>query len=237
LERTDLKTCLRESYDVYARLLRDAGWPLTEMLLTESLPAWVYQWGVAREWFPCPSGYFVPGRGNLFEGQGILSQYVPIPEAERKVPDECKAAALKALASRVFYWQAEALVPEVAPLPKSIPDEGTTITEGSSDEAEPKPTATGPRRGPKPDYENPRLVAEIVARIAPAGDLRANLDDICEALDKAHIPSPKTWRRRDPPSKNWQDGAVLEPTLAKRAIEDRLKVAKRLKNSSPETLP
>ena len=229
LERTDLKTCLRESYDVYARLLRDAGWPLTETLLTESLPAWVYQWGVTKKWFLCPSGHWVDGRGNP-------PQFVPIPEAERKVPNHFKASTRNALAGRISYWQAEALVPELSPLPKSIPDEGTTITEGSSDGAEPKATATGLRRGPKPDYKNPQLVAEVVARLAPNGDLHEKLDAICEALDKEDIPVPKTWPRRVEPLMSWQDGA-LEPPVAKQAIKDRLKRAKRLKNNPPEILP
>jgi hypothetical protein len=235
LERADLKTCLRESYDVYARLLRDAGWPLTEILLTESIPAWVYQWGVAKKWFPCPSGHFVDGRGSLFEGRAL--QYVPIPEAERKVPNRYKAFVRNAVAGRVSYWQAEASFPEVGPLPKSIPDEGTTIAECSGDGAEPKATAKGARRGPKPDYENPPFVAEIVARVAPDGDLHAHLNAICEALDNAEIPFPKTWPRRESHLKSWQDGALLEPPVAKRAIKDRLKVAKQLKNNPPEILP
>jgi hypothetical protein len=222
LERTELKVCLRESYDVYASLLRDAGWPLTEMLLTECIPAWVYQWAVANKWFPCPTGYLIVGRGNVFEGW-IPSQYVPISEAGRKVPDHLKAFSRNALAGRISYWQAEALVSEVGPLPKSIQDEVIAISEGSSDGAEPKPTATGAKRGPKPDYENPPRVAEIVARIAPDGDWRKKLDDICEALDKEDIPFPKTWPTRDPPLESWQDGITLEPTLVKKAIEYLLK--------------
>jgi hypothetical protein len=202
LERTDLKTCLRESYDVYARLLRDAGSPLTEILLTESIPAWVYQWAVAKEWFPCPSGYFVDGRGNP-------PQYVPTPEAERRVPDRYKAYTRNALESRISYWQAEALVQDVGCLPQLIPEEGTTNAEGSTEAAEPKPTVTSARRGPKPDYENPPRVAEIVARIAPDGDLHTNRYAICEALDKANIPFPKTWLKRDPPLESW-DAALLE---------------------------
>jgi hypothetical protein len=171
LERTaDLKTCLRECYDVYATLLRDAGWPLTEMLLTEFLPAWVYQWGVAKEWFPYPPNYSGPKQvlgsyqivsieewrddpfeapriPSQFEASRIPSQHVPIPEPLLKVhsgcdraPDWYKEVTLKALASRISWWQAEVLDAAVVLLPKSIPEEGTTLTEGSSDDAEPKAT-------------------------------------------------------------------------------------------------
>lgn len=229
LERTDRKTCLRESYDVYASILRDAGWPMTEILLKESIPAWVYQWAVAKEWLPRPSGHWVDARGNL-------PQFVPIPEAERRVPDRYKAYTRNALAGRVSHWQAEALVQDVVSLPRSIPEEGTTNAEGSTKVKEPKPKATGARRGPKPDYENPPRVAEIVARIAPDGDLTTNLYAICEALDNAAIPVPKIWRKRYPSWKSWQDGADEGPTRVKRTIKDNLKAAKQRKKNPPETL-
>jgi hypothetical protein len=215
LEHTELKVCLWEGYDLFASLLHAAGWPLTEMLLTESIPSWLYDWAVAKKWFP-----YAPGRR-------ITSHYAPAWPKEY---------VLKVLASRIAYWQAEALVTPVGSLPNSIPGEGTANAEGSSDGTKLKPTAAGRKRGPKPDYENARLVAEIVARIAPNGDIHANLYNICEALDQAGIPSPKKWRRRNSPLKNWQDGASDVPTLAKQAINDRLKVAKRLKNNPPEIL-
>jgi hypothetical protein len=72
----------------------------------------------------------------------------------------------------------------VAPLPKSIPEKGATNTEGRDDRARPTPKVKGLNRGPKPDVENPPLVAEIVARLAPNGGLRTKLDDIREAQDK-----------------------------------------------------
>jgi hypothetical protein len=39
LDKVGLTECLKESYDVYAGLLQEAGWPLNETLLTESIPA------------------------------------------------------------------------------------------------------------------------------------------------------------------------------------------------------
>jgi hypothetical protein len=145
-----------------------------------------------------------------------------------------KAEVLRRLAGRIAAWQATALAPRTGGVPTSKPAGRTTNTEGTSGEAELKPKGTGRKPGPRTDYASAALVAEIVARIAPDGDWRTNLDDICEALNKADIPFPKTWPKRDPPLKSWQDGADLEPTLVKKAIEDRLK--KQRKNSSPETL-
>src|ERR1041385_3899171 len=121
LERAGLTECLREAYDVYAELFQRAGWPLTETLLTESIPAWVFQWGVAREWLPYPPLRYVRGKGNMLEGWIIRSAYVRIPESELtmqfgcyKVTDWYKADVLKRLASRIAYWQAEALVSRAA---------------------------------------------------------------------------------------------------------------------------
>jgi len=51
------------------------------------------------------------------------------------------------------------------------------------------------KRGPKPDYETALLVAGIVARVAPDGDWRSRVDDVCDALDDEQVPVPATWRR------------------------------------------
>ncbi len=117
LEQGDLTECLREAYDVYARGLQHAGWPLTEILLAELIPAWVFQWGVAREWLPYPPVQLVAGRRDRYRRVIVRSSYQPIPEAELtvqfgsyKVTDWYKADVLKRLASRIAFWQAAALV-------------------------------------------------------------------------------------------------------------------------------
>jgi hypothetical protein len=69
------------------------------------------------------------------------------------------------------------------------------------------------------------MVKDIVAKIARGKRLRANLDKICEKLDEAKIPCPKTWAKREPPLLEWADAAATEPDLAKKAIEHRLKIA------------
>jgi hypothetical protein len=120
LERLGLTECHREAYDVYAEAMQRACWPLTESLLGESIPAWVFQWGVVRGWLPYPPMCLVPGRGNLLEGWAIRSAYRPVPAAELTVPfgpykvtDWYKAGVLKRPASRIAYWQAKALLSNV----------------------------------------------------------------------------------------------------------------------------
>ena len=66
-----------------------------------------------------------------------------------------------------------------------------------------KPEGKGRKRGPRPDHEAASRVAEIVAHVAPDGDWRPKLDDICEALDQAQIPFPPRWRKRDRSSDGW----------------------------------
>jgi hypothetical protein len=79
--------------------------------------------------------------------------------------------------------------------------------------------------GPKLDKDTAQQVAEIVRPLANGQPLKDKLDDICEALDQAQIPCPKTWRKREPAMKNWADGAAFEPELAKKAIKHHLKNA------------
>jgi len=97
----------------------------------------------------------------------------------------------------------------------------------------PKTKVRGRKRGPKPDHEGAARVAEIVARAAPDGDWRSKVDDICEALDKAQVPFPPRWRKRDRSCDGW--AAYDERANAVKAIEYRLKVARQRKKTTPET--
>ena len=95
---------------------------------------------------------------------------------------------------------------------------------------------TPKKRGPKPDHETALRVTEIIKTVAPDGDWKDKLEEVCRALDKAEPPYPKTWPKRDLSLKNWEDGAGFEPALAKKAIEHLLKLAKQRKKNPPETL-
>ena len=96
-----------------------------------------------------------------------------------------------------------------------------------------KPNGKGRKRGPKPDHKGAARVAEIVTHVAPDGNWRGKLDEVCEALDEATIPFPPKWRR-DRQCRCWAD--CLERPIAIKAIEYRLKIAKQWKQTTPETL-
>jgi hypothetical protein len=180
----------------------------------------------------------------MLEGWIIRSAFVPIPESELtvqfgcyKVTDWYKADVIKRLGSRIAYWQAEALVPRAAegassrPDPRASPkvdDTGMRLAQPATE-----PTTTGRKRGPKPDHETALRLAEIVARVAPDGEWRGKLDDVCEALDEAKIPFPAKWRR-DRQWRCWAD--YLEKPIVIKAIEYRLEMAKQRSKPIPETL-
>lgn len=95
-------------------------------------------------------------------------------------------------------------------------------------------TAPTRKRGPKRDYESTLRVAEVVARVAPDGDWRSKLDDVCEALHDEGIPFPKSSGGKDRNCRSWMD--FPERALAIKVIEYRLDIANEGKKSPPETL-
>ncbi len=121
---------------------------------------------------------------------------------------------------------------EKAPAQPSVRDE-LAPGQDKGVAAIPKTKDRGRKRGPKPDREGALRVAEIVARVAPDGEWRGRLNDVCDALDEAAIPFPARWRR-DRQCRCWAD--CLEKPIAIKAIEYRLELAKRRKKATPETL-
>ena len=108
----------------------------------------------------------------------------------------------------------------------------STAQAESADSAQPARVAPNKKRkrGPRPDHETALRVAEIVARVAPDGEWRGRLDDVCEALDDEKIPIPARWRN----SRCWAD--YPEKPLLVKAVEYRLQIAKQGMESTPETL-
>ena len=104
LQRTDLQECLRECYDVYAKVLRDAGWQLSGPLLEQFIPAWVFRWAWTRGWLPTTWPVRAV-RGNLLEGWWRTGpSVVSVPDAELRFFVQGH------LRGRIRYWQAETLV-------------------------------------------------------------------------------------------------------------------------------
>jgi hypothetical protein len=127
-----LQDSLGEAYDVYADSLGSAGWALTDTLLNESIPQWVFQWAVVKQWVRYPPLRPVqrPIIANFLEGWYLKNPpppFQPIPEAELtvqfgvyKVTESYKARFIKLLASPIAYWQAEML----AAAPAEVSDAG-----------------------------------------------------------------------------------------------------------------
>jgi hypothetical protein len=110
--------------------------------------------------------------------------------------------------------------------PKPEPEEANADEAAAQGGKIENPRIKSRKPGPKPGYETARRAAEIVQRIAPDGDVNEMLLDVCEELDRAAIPCPKTWPNRQLALRSWQEAALLERQVAKKAIRDRLKLAK-----------
>lgn len=112
-----------------------------------------------------------------------------------------KAAAVRDLAEplrrvRQDLWQLLAQIPPGDSKDKATEFSGTAIIPELPRTAE---VRKEPKHGPRPDYEMAARMAEIVARVAPDGRWRSQLDDVCEVLDREGIPCPKT---QHPPVNN-----------------------------------
>jgi hypothetical protein len=83
-----------------------------------------------------------------------------------------------------------------------------------------------PKPGPKRNVADARKVFEAVGRVAGGKLSKETLSDICEALDVAKVPPPKTWRKRQPTIRTWADAGDDEPELAYKAIQHHLKNAR-----------
>lgn len=86
----------------------------------------------------------------------------------------------------------------------------------------PKSSGVARKRGPKPGYESARLVAKIVTRVAPDGDWKSKLPEVCSALRDAEIPEPSRWENT-----SW---AKQEDNLVVKVIRRRLELARKLGN-------
>jgi hypothetical protein len=182
--------------------------------------------------------------GFAFFVMGV-NPWAEIPEADRASAWHVGAITGEALTHAALHLRAEAWA-RAAEGGFPTPDEAGATEPGGGNPngtdagpagngADPTESdSTGRKRGPKPDHETALRVAEVVARIAPDGDWRPKLDDICEALDEAQIPFPPRWRKRDRSCYGW--AAYDERANAVKAIEYRLEIAKQRKKTTPETL-
>lgn len=138
------------------------------------------------------------------------------------------SVVLRAWEGQAYRHMADAVPPPANEGLRALPE--TADPAGDS-------LAAGPpaprKRGPKPDHDTAARIADVVARIAPSGDWRSKLDEICEALDEEHIPVPRTWRRNRK-CREWID--CDDRDLIVKAIAYRLGQARQRKKNTPETL-
>jgi len=131
LEGAKLLECLRKTYNLYAGELVKAGEPLTDALLTDSLPAWVFRAAIAQKWIPYPLIRPITGVvGNLLEGWYNPAGHKVVPQAELtetfggyKVTKGFEARFKKKLESRIAYWRAGPSPQEMAALDSATPVE------------------------------------------------------------------------------------------------------------------
>jgi hypothetical protein len=129
------------------------------------------------------------------------------------------------LSERALLWKAEAYRRLGDTVPPPIPE---AVADGDRAAAR-----TPKKRGPKPDFETAALVAAVVGRVAPDGDWRSRVDDICDSLDEEQIPVPSTWRR----NRNCRRWSLCDDKdVVVKAIEYRLALANQRKKDTPKTL-
>ena len=131
LEKAELTICLRGAYDVYAIALKEDHQQLSEEVLNESIPGWVFDWAVKKKWLPYPPQRRVRAPIWFFgdpRPRGPLHE--PVPERELtttlgtyRMTDWYKADVIKRVEGRIAYWQAEALtqqnISSIGPSPAS----------------------------------------------------------------------------------------------------------------------
>src|ERR1035441_6234879 len=84
LERAKLLDCLRDVYDLSMSKLAKGGEPLTDSLLMDSIPVWVFRAAVDQKWIPYPLIRPITGVvGNLLEGWYNPSHYEVVPHKEQ----------------------------------------------------------------------------------------------------------------------------------------------------------
>ena len=183
-----------------------------------------------------------------------MNKITEILEAEASAPTQTLTIAnldfsvrdLQSLAPRELCAVLEVMVTELRAratagrILRLVPGTDTTprALEAASAQSQPPITPNsqrvGRRHGPKPDYATAARVAEIVARVAPDGDWHPREYAIREELDKAGVPCPATWPKRDSGCDSW--AAQIDRATAVKAIEYRLDLARQRKKATPETL-
>ena len=97
-------------------------------------------------------------------------------------------------------------------------------TKGEATAPEEQISAPAPRkRGPKRDYETALQVAAVITQLAPDGNWRERVEEICDGLDEAEVGRAKPWKKRG--YRTWSDCFLGERGLVNKAIEHHIDLA------------
>src|ERR1700722_1246603 len=121
LENSKLDNCLREAYDAYASEIKTDGYQLTDQLLNNKIPGWVFNWAVIKYWLPYPPMRQARPSVTYLDPIPRRPGHEPVPDSQLnemlglyRVTDWYKKDIMKRLESRIAYWQAEILMPAQA---------------------------------------------------------------------------------------------------------------------------
>lgn len=128
--------------------------------------------------------------------------------------DFCSELESKALEAEFREkQQAQAADAKAAEIAQAAPGNALVAEEASA----PRTTVTTRGRGPKRDFKTAAEVDEVITRLAPDGNWRAQLEAICEGLDEAGVRRPKPWKIKG--HGTWYDCMIAERDLVIKAIE------------------
>ena len=192
LEGEEVHSCLQEAYDVFAKAFQEGGCALSEDLLIESIPGWILRWAAVKRWWPLlykhehvdsPS----PSGDPTFNS--VLGPY--------RVSASAKQDILNRLASRIAYWQGEALLAERAVMdPIATTNETTPVSVKSLDNVEP-PTTTNRRAA----------VNAFIQRVLEENSVRITRADIWRVAGYTEATEFERWQKH---SKRQSPGTDLK---------------------------
>jgi TraM recognition site of TraD and TraG/Type IV secretion-system coupling protein DNA-binding domain len=123
--------------------------------------------------------------------------------------------------------------PEVHSPPVAIPAEGIWTRQQSPLAASPK-KIHAKKSGPSPDAENHLKTEGIVAKFGDKWGAGESLVEVCEELDAAGVPVPQAWwSRLKNRAQTWTTAYRNNRREARRAIQDRLKAARKIRTKNP----
>jgi hypothetical protein len=85
--------------------------------------------------------------------------------------------------------------------------------------------AEAEQRGPKPDSDRHRGIAEVVKQYGADWKEFSNLEKIARELKKRKIAPAKSWEKRDRPARSWIRALEYYPDLVRKALAYSLKMA------------